>query len=138
VTPLTSLTKKDQRFHWNVVVQSAFDNLKEAFCSAPILAHFDPDREWVVETDASDYVSAGILSQYSDNGILHPWSYFSKKHSLAECNYEIFDKELMAIIRAFEEWRPHLESAKGVIEVLSDNKNLEYFTTTKLVNCRQA
>ena len=92
----------------------------------------------MVETDASDYVSAGILSQFDDNGILHPVAYFSKKHSSAECNYEIYDKELMAIIRAFEEWRPHLESAQGVIDVLSDHKNLEYFTTTKLLNRRQA
>jgi len=138
VAPLTALTKKDQRFQWNLTAQSAFERLKEAFCSAPILAHFDPDRECIVETDASDYVSAGILSQYDDSEVLHPVAYFSKKHSPAECNYEIYDKELMAIIRAFEEWRPHLESAKGVIEVLSDHKNLEYFTTTKLLNRRQA
>lgn len=65
-------------------------------------------------------------------------AYFSKKYSPAECNYEIYDKELMAIIRAFEEWRPHLESAKGVIEVLSDHKNLEYFSTTKLLNRRHS
>jgi len=92
----------------------------------------------VVETDAFDYAYMGIFSQYSDNGILHPVAYFLKKHLLAECNYEIYDKELIAIIRAFKEWRPHLESAKGVIEVLSDHKNLEYFTTMKLLNRRQA
>jgi hypothetical protein len=57
-----------------------------------------------VETNASDYVSARILSQYDDEGILHPVAFFSKKHSPAECNYEIYDQELMAIIRAFEEW----------------------------------
>jgi hypothetical protein len=56
-----------------------------------------------METDASNYVSTGMLSQYDDNGILHPVTFFSKKHSPAECNYEIYDKELMAIIRAFEE-----------------------------------
>ena len=65
-------------------------------------------------------------------------AYLSKKHSPAECNYEIYNKELMAIVRAFEEWRPHLESAKGIIEVVWDHKNLEYFTTTKLLNRRQA
>jgi len=82
-----------------------------AFTSAPILRHFDPDREIIVETDTSDYVSAGILSQYGDDGILHPVSFFSKKHSPAECNYEIYDKELMAIVKAFEEWQPELEGA---------------------------
>ena len=64
-----------------------------------VLAHY-------IETDASDYVSAAILSQYNDNGILHPVAFYSKKHSVAECNYDIYDKELLAIIRAFEEWRP--------------------------------
>lgn len=89
-----------------------------------ILAHFNPDQECVVKTDASDYVSAGILFQNDNNGILHPVAYFSKKHSPAECNYEIYDKELMAIVTVFEEWRPHLESAKGIIEILSGYKNL--------------
>jgi hypothetical protein len=91
-----------------------------------------------VETDASNYVSAGVLSQYDDDGILYPVAYFSKKHSPAECNYEIYDKELMAIVRAFEEWRSELQSVINPIHVLSDHKNLEYFTTTKLINRRQA
>jgi transposase InsO family protein len=91
-----------------------------------------------VETDASDYVSAGVLSQYDDDGILHPVAFFSKKHSPAECNYEIYDKELMAIVRAFEEWRLELQSVENPIQVLTDHKHLEYFTTTKLLNRRQA
>ena len=68
--------------------------------------HFDAEKKIIIETDASDYVSAGIMLQYDDNGVLHPVAYFSKKHSPAECNYEIYNKELMAIIRCFEEWRP--------------------------------
>jgi hypothetical protein len=106
--------------------------------SAPVLARFDPDRDVIVETDASNYVSAGVLSQYDNDGILHPVAYFSKKHSPAECNYEIYNKELMAIIRAFEEWRPELQSVINPIRILSDHKNLEYFTMTKLLNRRQA
>jgi hypothetical protein len=91
-----------------------------------------------VETNASDYVSAGVLSQYDDEGILHPVTFFSKKHSPAECNYEIYNKELMAIVHAFEEWRPELQSVINPIYVLSDYKNLEYFTTMKLLNQHQA
>jgi hypothetical protein len=64
-----------------------------------------------VEIDASDYVSTGVLSQYDNDGILHPVAFFSKMHSPAKCNYEIYDKELMAIVWAFEEWRPELEGA---------------------------
>jgi hypothetical protein len=78
------------------------------FTSAPILAHFNPDCNVIVETDASNYVSAGVLSQYNNDGILHPVTYFSRKHCPAECNYEIYDKELMAIVYAFEEGRPEL------------------------------
>src|SRR5690606_4762784 len=119
VSPLTELTRKNVPFVWTPACQEAFDKLKTAFTSAPILRHFDIDKEIVVETDASDYVSGGILSQPDENGILHPVAFFSKKHSPAECNYEIYDKELLAIVRAFEEWRPHLESAPNTIKVLS-------------------
>ena len=101
------------------------------------MTHFNAEMEIIVKTDTSDYVSASIMSQYDDNGVLHPVAYFSKKHSPAECNYEIYDKELMAIIRCFEEWRPELESTPHPIRVLSDHKNLEYFMSTKLLSYRQ-
>ena len=102
VRPLTELTKKDQRFNWDKEQQLAFEEHKRRFTTAPILAHFDFERDVIVETDASDYVSAGVLSQYGEDGILHPVAYFSTKHSPAKCNYEIYDKELMAIVRAFK------------------------------------
>ena len=96
------------------------DSLKIAFTTAPILRDFDHDCEIIVDTDASDYVSASILSQYDDDGILHPVAFFLKKYSPAECNYEIYDKELMAIVRCFEKWRPELEGALHPIQVLFD------------------
>jgi hypothetical protein len=134
VQPLTFLTRKGVPFAWSMEQQKAFDILKATFTSAPVLARFDPDRDIIVETDASAYISAGVLSQYDDDNILHPVAYFSKKHSPAECNYEIYDEELMAIICAFEEWRPELQSVINPIRILSDHKNLEYFRTTKLLN----
>ena len=91
MAPLTKLSRKDIPFVWTTECQAAVDTLNTAFTTAPILRHFDHDREIIVETDASDYVSAGILSQYDDDGILHPVAFFSKKHSPAECNYEIYD-----------------------------------------------
>jgi len=139
---LTRMTKKEGGqyvpFVWGPEQQAAFDLLKKAFTSAPILRHFDYDWEIIVETDTSDYVSAGILSQHDDDDVLHPVAFYSKKQSPAECNYEIYDKELMAIIWAFEEWRPHLEGSHHPIQVLSDHKNLEYFMSTQLLNRRQA
>ena len=109
IAPLVALTRKGVRFTWNSNCQKAFDRLKTAFTEAPILAPFDWEREIILETDASDYVSAGVLPQYGDDGILRPVAFFSKKHSTTECNYEIYDKELLAIVRCFEEWRPELK-----------------------------
>ena len=91
----------------------------------------------ILETDNSDYVSAGILSQEDESSILRPVA-FSKKLSPSECNYEIYDKELPAIIRCFEEWRPELEGAASPIQIITDHRNLEYFMTTRNLNRRQA
>ena len=129
---------KYQTFQWTEDCQKAFENLKEAFASAPTLAHYDSSLETWVETDASDFVVAGVLSQMHD-GILRPVAFFSKSLSPAECNYMIYDKELLAIIRAFETWRPEIASAdpNNPIKVYTDHKNLEHFMTTKQLNRRQ-
>jgi len=82
VPPVVRLTKKDIVFSWDEACEKAFQLLKTSFTSAPILRHFNPDLEIIVETDASDYVSASIMSQYHD-AILHPVAFFS---SPAECN----------------------------------------------------
>jgi hypothetical protein len=138
IAPLVNLTRKDVPFQWSQTCQLAMDALKKAFSTAPVLRPFDWTKDVILETDASDYVSAGVLSQYDDVGVLHPVAFFSKKHSAAECNYEIYDKELLAIIRCFEEWRPELEGASSPIKVMSDHRNLEYFMSTKMLNRRQA
>ena len=135
---MTHLIKKDIPFKWTTECQSAFDALKKAFTSDVILHHYNPDLKIIVETDASDYVSEGILSQYNKNGVLHPIAYFFKKHNPAECNYEIYDKELMAIICTFKEWHSELEGSTYPIDVITDHKNLEYFMFTKQLSCRQA
>jgi len=136
--PLTRLTKKDEPFVWELEQQLAFETIVTAFTTAPALRHFDHEREVIIETDASNYVSAGVLSQRDDAGVLHPVAYYSKKHSPAECNYDIYDKELMAIIKAVEEWRPECEGAAYPLRLITDHKNLEYFMTKKLLNRRQA
>ena len=138
ITPLANLTKKGTQFEWNTTCELSFNTLKKAFTTAPVLRPFDWNKEVILETDASDYVSAGVLSQYDDDGVLHPVAFFSKKHSATECNYEIYDKELLAIIRCFEEWRPELEGTPSPVKVITDHRNLEYFMTTKLLNRRQA
>ena len=138
VTPMNNLTQKDRPFEWSPACQAAFDLMKKRITEAPILSHYNPDKACHLETDASDYVSAGILSQPDDDGILHPVAFFSKKMAPAECNYEIYNKELLAIIRCFEQWRPELESTAIPVKVLTDHKSLEYFMTTKALTRRQA
>lgn len=138
VTPLTNLTKKSVPFIWSPDAQAAFDYLKSAFTSAPILAHFDPSQQIVLETDASDYAIAAILSQNDSMGVLHPVAYHSRKLSPAEMNYEIHDKELLAIVEAFKVWRHFVEGNPHTIRVLTDHRNLEYFMTRQLLTRRQA
>jgi len=101
-----------------------------------MLIYFDFDKEIVVETAASDIASAGILSQPRSDGLLHPIAFISKKHTPAECNYDIYDKELMAVVRAFEEQRAYL--VERTVTVRSDHQNLRYLTTTRSLNQRQA
>ncbi|EFZ03816.2 reverse transcriptase [Metarhizium robertsii ARSEF 23] len=124
VRPLVALTRKLVKWNWTSSCQEAFDTLKNSFTSAPILRHFDPTKEVFVECDASDFVSSGILSQEDDQGVLHPVAFMSRKYDPAECNYEIYDKELLAIVRCFECWRPELQGAHHPITVITDHANL--------------
>ena len=78
----------------------------------------------VVKADLSDYIIKGILSQYNKDGVLYPIAYFLKWLNPAKCNYEIYNKELLAIIRYFKQWWPELEGTKFLIKVFSDYKNL--------------
>ena len=151
---MVKLTKKDTPWQWTEECQKAFDGLKQAFTDAEdtVLAMFVPGRRTVLETDASDFVTAAVLSQYDEDNILRPIAYLSKKMSPQECNYDIYDKELLAIVKAFEEWKPELMAGdidepdfenftdpSGLpVLVYSDHKNLEYFMSSKQLNRRQA
>ena len=111
--------------------QKSFELLKERFTIAFFLAHFDFKKECILKTDLSDNVSIGIFFQYGDNRPLQPMVFFSRKHSLQEINYEIYDKELLAIIKSFKECHPMLERGGLPVKILSDHRNLQYFMSTK-------
>ena len=134
---LTELTKKDRQFTWNASEQRAFDELKKRFTVGNILVMFDPNKPIIMETDASDYAIGASISQ-EQAGKLRPVAFHSRKMSPAEQNYEIHDKELLAVVVAFEQWRMYLEGAKHTVTVYSDHQNLRYFTSTKKLNRRQA
>ncbi len=101
-TPLTALTCKDKPFSWNRTAQATFDTFKMAFTSALVLIHLDLAKPFIVEMDASDFALGTILSQFGIDGLLHPVAFYSRKLTSVEINYQVYDKELLAIITAFE------------------------------------
>jgi len=135
--PLTRLTRKD-KLEWNAEADQAFETLKKAFTTAPILTHPDFQKLFFLETDASDFALGAILSQPDKDGCLHPIAFHSRKFTAAKINYEIHDKELLAIVNSFQEWRHFLEGAQHPVTVYTDHKNLEYFMSAKVLNRRQA
>jgi hypothetical protein len=89
---------------------------------------FDSDQETILEANASGYATGGVLIQYNDKGVLYPYAFFSQKNNPAECNYEIYKKELLTIIKCIYQWSAELQSV-GRFRVLSNHKNLTYFAT---------
>jgi hypothetical protein len=138
VIPLTRLTHKGISWDWSNKCDAAFRQLKQAFTEAPVLTHWSPDYPMLVETDASDYALAGIISGITPDGELHPIAFHSRTFTDTECNYDTHDKELLAIFESFKVWHHYLEGSRHRIDVVTDHKNLEYFSTTKMLSCRQA
>ena len=136
--PLTNLTQKGHSFQWTPTADAAFTDLRSRFLKAPVLIHPNFEKPFVVETDASDTATGGILSQRGDDGHLHPCAFRSSKMNPAEKNYDIYDKELLSIVLAFRDWRVYLEGSPHQVRVISDHKNLEQFLSTKHLNRRQA
>jgi hypothetical protein len=91
-----------------------------------------------VETDPSDFALGATLSQMGDDQKLHPNAFHARKFSPTEINYEIYDKELLAMVDSFKAWRRYLEGSLHMVQVFTDHKHLEYFMTTKVHNQRQA
>ncbi|KAM0723342.1 hypothetical protein Q7P37_000327 [Cladosporium fusiforme] len=92
---------------------------------------YNPTKSVTVETDASDYAIGACLSQPNKKRKLRPVAYLSRKMTPAELNYEIHNKELLAIVEAFRHWRIYLEGHPEEITVITDYKNLTKYTTTK-------
>ncbi|KAK3545818.1 hypothetical protein QTP70_015178 [Hemibagrus guttatus] len=126
--PLTSLLwNKPKSLPWTLSAEEVFNTLKEAFTTAPLLVHPDPDRPFIVEVDASMTKVGVVLSQQQGNpSHLHPCAFFSRKLNPVESNYDIGNRELLAVKLALEEWRHWLEGARHPFLVLTDHKNLEY------------
>lgn len=137
--PLTKLTSTKHNFTWSPEADLAFQELKNRFTNAPILVHPDPERQFVVEVDASDSGVGAVLSQRNpkDNK-LHPCAFYSRRLSPAERNYDVGNRELLAVVRALQEWRHWLEGTDQPFIVWTDHKNLAYLRSARRLNSRQA
>ncbi|KAI0995604.1 Transposon Tf2-6 polyprotein [Podosphaera aphanis] len=139
--PLQRYTKKEfsgkRSIQLDQEAQKSFETLKKHFITTPILALFNPELKTVLETDCSGWAMGACLSQWDHEEKLRPIGYFSKKLSPAECNYDIHDKELLAIIRVIEFWRAELMCLRHPVEILTDHKNLQYFMTKRTLSERQ-
>lgn len=132
------LTKKSQPFNWTEACETAFQELKNRFIKEPILQIPDPEKPFQLECDASLVATGAVQRQQDEQGRWHPCGYLSKTLTQAERNYQIYDRELLAIIRALEAWRHLLQGSPHPIQVLSDHKNLTYFRAAQKLNRRQA
>jgi hypothetical protein len=140
--PLTVLTRKEFKnapLPWSSDAQEAFSRLKSSFASAPSLSIFDPEKTCFVESDTSDFAIGAILSQFGDDGLLHPVAFHARQLIPAEVNYDTHDKELLGIVDCFSVWRHFLVSAStsNPVIVLSDHLRLEKFTTATQLSRRQ-
>ncbi|XP_023208460.1 retrotransposon-like protein 1, partial [Xiphophorus maculatus] len=137
--PMTCLTSTKSQFSWTPEADAAFSVLKQKFADAPVLIQPDPAQQFTVEVDASDSGVGAVLSQVlpSDHK-LHPCAFFSRRLSPAERNYDVGDRELLAVKLAFAEWRHWLEGAALPVVVWTDHKNLSYLQAAKRLNPRQS
>jgi hypothetical protein len=136
--PLNDLLRKDQPFVWTETAQRAFDEMKKRFTEEPVLMMPDQTRPFQIECDASKYASGAVLTQLDVNGDRHPCAFISKTFSPTERNYEIYDRELLSIIRALTEWRHYIQGSPHETKVYTDHKNLTYFWKAQRLNRRQA
>ncbi|KAI3353378.1 hypothetical protein L3Q82_019911 [Scortum barcoo] len=137
--PLTCLTSTTKPFLWTPEAERAFTLLKSLFTSAPILSHPDPSLQFIVEVDASETGIGAVLSQRCPvDQKVHPCAFFSRRLTPAERNYDVGNRELLAVVLALQEWRHWLEGAEQPFLVWTDHKNLAYLRSAKRLNPRQA
>jgi len=137
--PLFDLTKKDCTWNWDIEQQNAFEALKKTFTTASVLRIPNDEDPFKLSTDASDFTTEAVLSQKDmQTNLWHPVAFFSKSLDVHERNYEIYDKELLVVIRRLEEYRHHLEGHPHKVEIWSDYQNLTFFRTAQKLTRRQA
>jgi len=134
--PITDLLTNGVPYEWSQECAKAFPIFNDQVTNSLILKHFKPMRQIAVESNASDFTIGTALSQAVD-GRLHLIAFYSRNMGKAEINYDIHDQELLAIVATLKEQRCYLEGAHHQIQIYTDHTNLEYFTSTKILNRQQ-
>jgi len=140
VSPITDLFRQDVKFAWGEAQEAAFLKITILFTSGKtlILRHYDPDRQALLETDASDLAIAGILSQTFEDGKIHLVRFVSRKFNPVELKYEVYHKEMLAVVFSLTKNWHYLKGAVHKTTTFSDHHNLIYIKSAILLNRRQA
>jgi hypothetical protein len=144
--PLLDLTKKTTPWHWDAPQVKAFEMLKTLMCSDPILIQPNFNKPFYLQADASAYGVGAVLSQEGEHlspslakrhkPILHPVAYYSATFTPTERNYDIYERELLAVMKSLIHWRQYLGWTKEPFTILSDHTNLQYWKSPKNLNRR--
>ena len=119
---------------WDSECNRAFEKLKEFLCSTPVLWSPDFTREFVLQTDASDFGVGAVLSQFDDEGTDHPIAYFSRKLLPREQRYSTVEKECLAIKLGTQAFRVYLLGRQFTIQ--TDHRALQWLDRLKETNGR--
>ena len=137
ISSLMNLTKKNISFVWTEKAEKAFKKLKKLFIFQSILIMFESEKSITLKMNVLNEAIETCINQLNDKKHLRSIAYYNCKLTIAELNYEIHDKKLLAIVDSFKQWRVYLKKSKHQIQVYTDHKNLLYFTITKVLNRRQ-
>ncbi len=134
--PLTQLTHKNKRWHWDKEQKDAFHTLKKSLSRTAHLRILNSTCKKVLKINMSDFTVGACLYQIKDEQ-QRLIAYQSRKLSESEKRYEVHDKELLVIVKALQDWRPYLAGTEKPIQIYTDHKNLRNFATTKQLNWQQ-
>ena len=136
--PLHALTKITTKWEWTPERQQAFSKLKELFAEQPALLIPDPSKPFILETDASKVATGAVLYQSNSNGDLQPCGFVSEALGPAQQRYEVYDRELLGIVRGLTAWRHYLLGSPHQVTIWCDHKNLSYFRAARRLTPRQS
>ena len=135
--PMNMLMRKDVKQKWRSEQQKAFDELKQIFTTRPVLAAPDLDKEFRMEADTLNYATRGVLSMKCSDELWRPVAFISKSLSDTKQNYEIYNKEILVVVRCLEAQRHFLEGTTTKFKIQTDHKTLEYFMIMQKLDRRQ-